>query len=244
MARSMKDIFPPPQEALELEPEELAVLLLKYLSEAEQAGDSNILHLYNLTLPGHLRPYAGEQYEEVAKAITEAWRWLEIEGMIAPLPGQTGRFVFITRKGKKLVSELDLRTYLHGNLIPKQTLDPVLARKVRPLFVRGDYDTAVFQAFKEVEIRVREAANLPSHLIGVPLMRKAFRSQNGPLTDKQQIPAEQQAASDLFAGAIGLFKNPSSHRDVDFEDPVETAELIYFVNLLVRMVDDRSKKVP
>ncbi|WP_405904766.1 TIGR02391 family protein [Streptomyces sp. NBC_00828] len=32
---------------------------------------------------------------------------------------------------------------------------------------------------------------------------------------------EQEAASALFAGAMGAYKNPASHRTVDFEDPIE-----------------------
>jgi hypothetical protein len=36
----------------------------------------------------------------------------------------------------------------------------------------------------------------------------------GPLTDKGVEPGERQARSDLFAGAIGSYKNSQSHRDV------------------------------
>jgi hypothetical protein len=41
----------------------------------------------------------------------------------------------------------------------------------------------------------------------------------------------------LFAGTIGLFKNPVSHRNIDFDNPNEVAELILFSNYLLRLLD-------
>jgi len=237
---SVKDQFPPPNEALALEPEELALFLLKYLYKEEQTGSSSVLNLHNCTLHGNLQDYAGEKYNEISKAITESWIWLEREGMIAPKPGQDRQWVYVTNRGKRLLENSDIGTYLKGNILPVEVLDPVLARKVRPLFIRGDYDTAVFQAFKEVEIRVRKAALLPQELVGVDLMRNAFSPDNGKLTDMSCIKAEREATSHLFAGAIGLFKNPSSHRDVNWQDPGECVELIYLGNHLLRLVEKHS----
>ena len=158
------------------------------------------------------------RYDELAKAIAEAWIWLEREGMLAPKPRQGRDWVYVTRRGKELLAHSDINKYIRSDLIPRKSLDPVLANKVYPLFIRGDYDTAVFQAFKEVEIRVREAASLPQDLFGVDLVRNAFNPENGKLTDMTSIKAEREAKSHLFAGALGLFKNPSSHRDVNWQD--------------------------
>lgn len=241
MAKSIKDIFPPPEEALKLEPEELAVFLLEYLCETEKVSRDS-LNRCIFTVSNSLREYSETKYDEISKAMTEAWVWLEKEGMIAPRPGEQREWVFVTRRGLHLRSKADLTAYLKGSFLPEQSLDPVLARKVRPLFIRGDYETAVFQAFKEVEIRVRNNAGLPAGAIGIDLMRKAFRPENGALSDRERILAEREATANLFAGAIGLFKNPSSHRDVNFDDPRETAELILFANYLIRLADRHAKK--
>lgn len=63
-------------------------------------------------------------------------------------------------------------------------------------------------------------------------MRRAFSSEDGPLTDMQTEPGERLGMMDLFAGAIEAFKNPDSHRDVDFADPVEAVEVVQFADLI------------
>jgi uncharacterized protein (TIGR02391 family) len=235
----MSKVFPPENIALEMEPEELAVPLLECLCQFEETNAKGMLNRYTFTLQSNLQEYGQNNYNEIAKVISEAWVWLEKEGLIAPAPAQTGDWVFITRRGRKFRQTADVRNYKAASLLPDKTLDPRLASKVRPPFLRGDYDTAVFEAFKEVEVRVRTLAPEHKTELGVNLMRKAFHPENGPLTDNAQVIGERQAISDLFAGAIGSFKNPSSHRDVDFGDPAEVVELIMLADQLIRIAERR-----
>jgi uncharacterized protein (TIGR02391 family) len=241
----LKRFLPPPDELLELETEEVASFLLAHLCVLSE-GESNSLNRmnslpqfnrYNYTTRDSVSRYSNE-VEQVSKKIMEAWCWLEREIMLAPVPNEPhGVWTYVTEKGFKYRNQPDLEIYRKGVLLPKDSLDTKLLEKVYPLFIRGDYDTSVFQAFKEIEVRVRDKAGLPADLIGVKLMREAFRPNGGKLTNLDSLEAEQQALCELFAGSIGSFKNPSSHREVDLNNPNEAAEIILFANYLLRLVD-------
>src|ERR1044072_5311398 len=115
-------------------------------------------------------------------------------------------------------------------------IDPVLTQHVKPLFMRGDYDTAVFRAFKEIEVRVRKKGKLGNDLFGRELMVKAF-GPTGPLIDKKAIKGEQDATRELFAGAVGACRSPSSRREVHFDEPAEVVDMICTANQLLRIVE-------
>ena len=139
---------------------------------------------------------------------------------------------------------LGLQLYRKASYLRRDSLDDSLAAKVWPSFIRGEYEFAVFQAFKDVQVRVRDASRLGPDRIGVPLMREAFHTGDGPLTDSALLAAEQEAMAHLFAGSIGLFKNPSSHRDVLLDNPARAAELILLANHLLYVVDLRARSCP
>jgi uncharacterized protein (TIGR02391 family) len=232
------DLLPDAEAALALEPEELAGVVLQYLTSLlpDQRGQ---LNRYNFTLPNTVYAYPLQFREPLQRALTEAWIWLEREGMLAPEPGSQGESVFITRRGRQIATPDDLKRYRQSGILPRQLLHPRIAQKVWPSFLRGDYDTAVFQAFKEVEVGVRNACDFADAELGVPLMRKAFKPETGPLTDKSALLDEQEALAHLFAGAIGSYKNPHSHRNVQIEAR-EAVEMIMLASHLLNIVDRRQ----
>ena len=61
----------------------------------------------------------------------------------------------------------------------------------------------------------------------------------GTLADLNSQEAEREALSNLFAGAIGSYKNPHSHRNVELEEPLEAAEIIMLASHLLRIVQAR-----
>ena len=239
MGMSILNIIPSAEMLLELLPEELAGPLMECLNSLVAAEESQ-LNRYNY-VNTHAISYPQDHREPIGKALMEAWIWLEREGLLAPRPGPgfQGEWVFITRRGRSIKNSIDLKSFVNGNRLPKAQLHPSIATQVWSTFVRGDYDTAVFQAFKEVEVAVRTKGSFAPTDIGVPLMRKAFDVNNGPLTDLNEPEAERQALSALFAGAIGLYKNPSSHRHVSIE-PGEAVEMIMLASHLLGIVDSRK----
>ena len=136
--------------------------------------------------------------------------------------------------------QIDVADVLTDDLLPKRLLHRVVSQKVLPIFMQGSYGPAVFEAFKQVEVAVREVGGYAETDYGTKLMRMAFNPENGALTDSQD--AEKQARSDLFAGAIGSYKNPGSHRDVEIAAE-EAAGLIVFASHLLGIVDTCAERI-
>jgi uncharacterized protein (TIGR02391 family) len=241
MPTSISAIIADPDTILALQPEELAGAILQYLNAMSPQQQKDVLNPHVLCGRYGVQGYPPDYRERISRALMEGWVWLEREGLLAPIPGDDHGWAFITRRGLQMKNAADLTAFTKANLLPRQLLHPILSTKVWSSFLRGDYDTAVFQAFKEVEVAVRAAAGFPATDIGVPLMRKAFDKTAGPLSDAgAPDDAEKDAMSHLFAGAIGLYKNPGSHRNVSVKDPSEAVELILLASHLLRIVEHRK----
>jgi uncharacterized protein (TIGR02391 family) len=204
----------------------LALLVLAHCHESREWNTHNFLN--------------GAMHRGVGQAslacLSEAMNWLISHDLIArEKPGQSGaQSMFVTRAGQRVLSEgiagvmaaSRLDVDLHQRLV-----------KVRTQFLIAEYELAAFAAMREVEIRVRQLAGADDSLLGVKLMRAAFKPDGGPLADATLDAGERVGMMELFAGAIGTFKNPPSHRQVDYEDPTEASEVVILADLLMRVLD-------
>lgn len=183
--------------------------------------------------------------QETKDALAEGWAWIIAHGLVMRDTTQSSaEAVKLTRLGRETLRYGVARLAAAERL--GVALHPRLAQRIEQQFLLGEYELAVFAAMKEVEVRVRELAGpLPNEsLVGVALMRYAFGPDKpGPLADVQTEGGEQTAAMNLFAGAIGLFKNPASHRPVDYDDPIVAGEIVLFADLLLRLLDQTAARL-
>jgi len=147
------DFLPDADALIALTAEDLGAILLELVQK--ERGNFTLSNLEMPLWNAGTAKYPQHRRMEVARALAEAWQWLQNEGLLMEAPDSNGWFC-LTRKGTRLKNTADIEAYRHGNVLPIGLLHSTIAEKVRPMFMRGDYDVAVFQAFKEVEVAVRE----------------------------------------------------------------------------------------
>jgi uncharacterized protein (TIGR02391 family) len=235
----LRSLLPDRSRLLSLQSAELAGYVLEVL--AAEGSASSSWHKRNF-LVQVARAYAEAAQPpdyEVGLACSSAWSWLEANGFICQNPENDLGWYALTQRGRLVRDHQRLASHVASEQLPESFVHPELLINCRPLFLQGRFETAVFEAFKSLEVAIREASSMGHEMIGVSLASKAFHPEEGPPTDRASEKGERVALMNLVTGAIGSYKNPSSHRRVAISSS-EAREMIILASHLLRIVRQRG----
>lgn len=187
--------------------------------------------------------YDAEKRTKTHRLIGRASKKLEDAGLIEIPDSFNGRngFRIISEAGRKALSGVDFVAAKVRSQFSRDIFHPSLPDSAWNSFRSGDYDTAVFEAFKALECAIRKKGTgrngITDKDFGVDLMLKAFDPSSGPLTDTSASPSRRKRRCELFTGAFGELRNPKAHGDPTITDPLAAVEEMMAAGVLQRVVD-------
>lgn len=120
-----------------------------------------------------------------------------------------------------------------------ENLHPSVRAAAGDLFADGHLASAVSEAFKSIEVRVRELSGIDQS--GSTLMATTFNAK-APVLDVATESGrsgqdEREGFMALFRGAMIGIRNPKAHELFKEEDPQQALEYLAFASLLHRRID-------
>jgi hypothetical protein len=167
----VKSRLPTPDEIATLLPEELAPDMLEDLAQiAPNSMDRGRLNIGNYCnsfdgdIHGPMRSHQAR--EQTRQSLAEAWSLLERLGFIAPETNQGNYgWFFVTRRGREAAQS---REAFERGRKAAQFSATMLHEELRgaayDALVRGNFQQAVAEAFRVVEVKVRNAAGATASL--------------------------------------------------------------------------------
>lgn len=238
--------FQDPDEILNLEPEELAEIVLSILQGKEEVF---CLHDCILKIPfadegeNGKNGYPQSRKKEILLAVSEAFACLRTQTLIVEkLESSDGIWMVLSRRARKMDVKRGFQQYRLARRFDRGMLHPEVAGEVWDAISRGEFTIAISSAMRAVEIAVREAGGLDESTVGVYLITAAFGSK-GTLRNQKAQYAEEDGIYQLFQGAMRAYRNPHSHRRVHVNDVTEAMEVVMLASHLLRIVDSRRTLV-
>lgn len=231
--------LPTEEQALQMSVEELGGFLVVHHKNDGHFNVHNVMCGID-NPPGQLadKPVDYAKRNAYKQALVEAYSWGFTEGLFTWDPNQiTNNWWRVSRRGRLLNDPLDVLSLSARDILPKAFLHPIIAEKSAPIFRAGSYDSAVFDAFKQVEIAVREATGEKAD--SSKLMKAVFNVEKGVL-NKLTEGAEREGLMFVFAGAMQLFRNASGHRNQNLT-PQEAAHLLIHASYLMTLLESMVK---
>lgn len=175
--------------------------------------------------------------KEECQLTHEAIQELETSGLVVQDATQSSSmFQVLTSKGKE-ISEKQKDPDVYGLRLEQIVMNTNLLSKCLDIFNNDDFETAIFSAYKLIEEEVRNKAGLDASFYGESLVTEALHPTRGKLSIPScKLQNEQEGIYNLFKGAIAFFKNPSSHRTVNYENRLNTIKIIALADLLLEIL--------
>lgn len=131
-----------------------------------------------------------------------------------------------------------------SKILKERDFHPKIIQVCNRLFADGHYSQAIFEAFKIINIMVKEKSGLHD-LDGKDLMAKAF-SYSAPKLRWSSINTisgrnEQEGFMFIFMGAMVGIRNPKAHDHIIQNDKIKALEYLTFASLLAKRVDESEK---
>lgn len=161
-------------------------------------------------------------------------------GLAMPGPDQPNGYI-LTQRGEQYAAEApDSAKLWEATRRAQQLVDNHLREHCLALLLGGKVDAAVREATVYLETRIREQAGLGPEVYGRDVAIKAFNPDSGVLKVSEDR-SEQVGAQHLFEGAIGLFKNPTSHHVKLDYDAVRARQVLALIDALLSVLDQAQK---
>jgi hypothetical protein len=157
------DLIPTSEAARALAPEELASAMLQVMNSQVDAGRGagTKFHLGNFCSDTS-REYQNVNQSACDDAIAAAWHELVLAGLLIPHP-DGNEWYFVSPRGRAIRSSSDYDHFRKASIYPRGSIHHAIESETYAEFLRGDYETAVFKAFKAIEVAVRTAGGLDAY---------------------------------------------------------------------------------
>lgn len=241
--------FPLYVQFMELNPADVGSLILPLILRHQRQQANRGFVPSNLAIAFAREYYADyERAHEMQRTeigpsdvFMEGMAFLERAGLLIPLAFEGvghGSWMKLSRAGIA-AAENGVATTAISSLECGRLLHPSIARECLREVERGPdgYDSAIFKAFREVELRLRAVTKSEGTKDAIRVVNEAFAPPNGIFVDLNGDQNEWRGIRDCFAGAIAAFRNPVAHRVVGHNDAEQVMRLLIYASSLLYLTE-------
>ncbi len=174
-------------------------------------------------------------------AAGEAVSWLYSHDLLADLYHRSSSdlpTVVITKLGYAVLESGPdaVGAATHALRVTELIPESIRVKVIAPL-IAGDYDVAIANAFKAVEVRMRQRANLSTGDFGSRLTKQFFKRVIATQLQRADRRGSLADEEHLFEGLFGLYRDRAVHEAPHIDSMQYALEVVIAASHLLRIVD-------